>query len=77
MSKNTKEKKSPIEKEYLKRKGTRCPFCDSDELKGCGEIEIFDSAIAEQPIKCMSCGSEWNDQYKLIGIDVKSICTKE
>ena len=69
--------KNPREKNYLKGKGTRCPFCDSDELRGCGDIGYKDSAILEQHIKCQACGSEWNDQYKLIGLNVISVCTKE
>ena len=52
---------------YLKGGGCQCPYCGSENIKG-RPFET-DSALAWQPVVCLSCNKEWDDVYKLIGID--------
>lgn len=53
---------------YLKRGGSRCPVCNSDQLEGDGPYNA-DGDYAWHRIKCLRCDSTWNDIYKLSGFD--------
>lgn len=53
--------------EYVMHGGTRCPFCDSENIEG-GPVEV-DAGTATQEMLCLSCAKAWNDQYKLVGYE--------
>ena len=55
------------DKKYLDSGANNCPVCDSIELTG-GPVEV-DSGYAHQPMLCNKCNSEWEDVYRLTGID--------
>ena len=48
-----------------------CPRCgaDSDAMR-IGTMQV-DTHIAWQNVECSSCGLEWTDQYKFIGVEIK------
>ncbi len=56
-----------IRKEYLENFGTRCPFCDTESIRG-GE---WDFGIGEfwQRCYCDDCGERWTDVYRLTGVE--------
>lgn len=51
--------------EYKNNGGTKCPFCQSENIEG-GQFTV-DAGIATQPMGCTDCESEWDDQYSLVG----------
>ena len=53
--------------EYIETGGTSCPFCGSGEIEG-GFVEV-NGGSAHQKIRCLLCGEEWHDIYKLIDIE--------
>ena len=53
------------QKQYVLKKGTHCPYCNSENIEG-QHVEITDSG-AEQEICCLDCDKEWFDFYKLAG----------
>lgn len=53
--------------DYLNSAGTACPFCACTDLHG-GPFEA-DAAIVWQNITCGHCGSEWTDEFKLVGMN--------
>ena len=53
-------------KRYLKN-DSKCPWCNSCRITGCGQVET-DCSHAWQPITCLDCSAEWEDQYTLTGI---------
>ncbi|HIB83562.1 MAG TPA: hypothetical protein EYO59_02875 [Chromatiaceae bacterium] len=59
---------SEIEEKYLKEKGLCCPFCKS--------LEITTNPLDTENMEawacrfCSQCRAEWNDNYKLVGIEV-------
>lgn len=55
-----------IEKAYVEKGGTRCPFCGSENITG-GGVNI-DAGGATQEVGCDDCGAEWADCYTLSGI---------
>ena len=55
---------------YLEGGGCWCPYCGSDNIEG--HAFETDSALAWQPIVCLSCNKEWDDVYKLVVIDTTS-----
>lgn len=55
---------------YVKIHGSQCPFCYSNYIEG-GHTEV-DAAGAFQEIKCLTCGREWIDEYKLTGYNYRS-----
>jgi transposase-like protein len=57
------------EKEYLSRRGTRCPYCkgtdissDHSDIATGGPDELFPK------VTCDDCGKTWIEQYQLVGI---------
>jgi len=50
-------------KNYIKAKGTICPYCSSKYITA-GTIDA-EEAKAWQDISCDDCGSEWRDIYEL------------
>lgn len=62
-------KKPLTKKQYVKKCGVICPFCQSDQIEGFS-IEV-DGPIAWQPIICNDCNSEWDDIYELTGYEKK------
>ncbi len=54
---------------YLAHRGTRCPFCDSDEIEG-AEVTTGNGA-ATQEMACLSCQHGWVDCYSLTTITVE------
>ena len=49
-----------MEQKYLKGKGLRCPFCDSDNLDG-GSLKSDE--VISQSITCLACDKEWIEEY--------------
>ena len=55
---------------YLESKGSRCPFCNSNDIQG--EVTISSSDYDEsyeQPIYCNECGKTWKDIYTLTDVE--------
>ena len=50
---------------YVKNQGTRCPYCDSDQLDG--EDMNWDIPLC-QSISCIDCGKSWQDVLTITGI---------
>ena len=53
-------------KEYVKRKGTECPYCESNEIDGVGKKEQDGDTIWVD-MRCDLCGAEWSDFFRLAG----------
>jgi transposase-like protein len=51
--------------EYVKHRGSKCPFCQTENIEG-GDID-FDSAMMSQKMSCHYCEQEWVDLYSLTG----------
>lgn len=58
-------------KRYLLNGGNKCPICGSDSIEG-GPVQV-DDGIAWQEIVCAECGNNWNDLYKLSGVETLSL----
>lgn len=58
---------------YLAHRGTRCPFCDSDEVEG-AEVTTG-NGTAMQEMSCLSCQHAWVDRYTLTAITVEPEAT--
>ncbi len=56
-------------KEYLKKKGVRCPYCWGDDIAG-GRLVVSDGQ-AYQEVSCLNCHNEWRDIYTLTGVEGK------
>lgn len=56
------------EARYLKNKGIRCPYCESNSIETTGVIKS-DEAYAWQNLQCNVCGRSWKDIYQLVGIE--------
>ena len=54
-------------KEYLEAAGSFCINCGSGNISA-GNIEA-EGREAWQEVQCYDCGSEWNDIFRLIGVD--------
>ena len=52
------------EEEYTQTGGL-CPYCNCDSVEA-GHIEVTWRG-ATQKVWCLVCGSEWVDEYKLVG----------
>ncbi len=52
-------------KQYAESCGVVCPACESDNVQA-GD-DIHDGGIIIQEVECLSCGSQWNDIFKLTG----------
>jgi len=53
-------------REYLDSRGSRCPFCKSEEIEG-REINI-DCDYTTQEVVCNNCGKSWRDIYQLTDV---------
>jgi len=60
-----------LEKRYLKRKGSVCPFCGSRDLDTSGRCFGIDSCF--QNVSCSECGNEWADIYTLTGVTFENL----
>ena len=54
------------QKEYVGRKGTECPYCESNEIDGVGNTKQ-DGDVVWVDMRCDLCGEEWSDFFKLAG----------
>jgi len=54
-------------KEYIKAGGSFCINCGSGNISA-GRIES-EACEAWQSVVCYDCAAEWNDIFKLIGVD--------
>ena len=58
---------------YLDKKGSQCPFCESDAIEA-GSLHA-DGDIVWQQITCIECDAVWDDVYHLREIDVENYPT--
>jgi len=54
-------------KEYIDTGGRFCVHCESEKISA-GKVESK-GREAWQPVVCYDCGCEWNDIFRLIGVD--------
>jgi len=54
-------------KKYTETDYNNCPYCGSNEIEG-GQFQA-DVNYAYRTVQCYKCSKEWNDLYKLIGIE--------
>lgn len=54
-------------RDYIRSAGSHCPHCKSQSITA----SHFESDVSSawQPVRCDDCGKEWNDVYKLVGIE--------
>jgi len=52
---------------YVGSGGIQCPHCDDYDIEG-GFVEI-DAGLANQKVRCNTCGSTWIDCYMLTSIE--------
>jgi len=64
---NGKTEEFDAEKHYVNRGGNHCPYCNSENISG-GTFQM-DDAGGWREASCLNCGAEWQDVFKLIGID--------
>ena len=55
---------------YLNEGGSRCPFCNSDQIEGAGSFE-YESGSIWQYVRCLACDREWTDVYTLTDVEDK------
>lgn len=60
-----KNVKPMTDKQYVKTKGTKCPYCGSWNIEGADHK--VDAGEATQEMSCVACGAEWLDCYVLVG----------
>ena len=53
------------EKEYVDISGSRCPFCNSENIEG-GNMDYYGSGVSQE-VLCLDCGKRWMDDYSLTG----------
>jgi hypothetical protein len=53
---------------YCEQGAENCPMCGSTAISATDEVQT-DSHGAWQRIRCIACGSTWNDVYRLVGYD--------
>jgi len=51
---------------YIKAKGLRCPFCESESIEG-GFIQV-EAGEAFQDMSCSQCEGKWQDVYRLVDV---------
>jgi len=53
--------------QYIAIGGTRCPFCNSDQIEG----DSFDAEGGQvwQRVRCLDCGESWHDVYTLVRVE--------
>lgn len=54
-------------KEYVRRFGSVCPYCESNDVNGRSLQRGGDMAWADA--WCDSCEREWTDLFKLVGFE--------
>ena len=52
--------------DYLDCRGTRCPYCRSNDTQT-GET-VCDGDTGEAPVTCLTCRSEWKDVWGVVGV---------
>jgi hypothetical protein len=57
---------SDVQRRYIGARGTRCPFCLSDQIEG-REVTTGNGE-ATQEMSCLSCGQVWFDEYTLTAL---------
>ena len=55
---------------YLDKKGSQCPFCESDAIEG-GSLQVDGDTVWQQ-INCIECDAVWDDVYYLREVEIKS-----
>ena len=55
------------ERNYLRAKGVKCPWCDSTDIQG--DNVDFDEGRVYQDVCCNGCSGNWTDIYELIGAE--------
>lgn len=55
-----------VEKKYMDSDGTKCPYCDSENITA-DPIQA-DAGCASGDVHCKSCGKSWKDYYDLAGM---------
>lgn len=55
-----------IEKKYMDSEGSRCPYCDSENITA-DPIEA-DAGCASGDVRCKDCEKSWKDYYSLSGM---------
>jgi len=58
---------------YLDKKGSCCPFCESDAIEG-GSFQA-DGDTVWQSVNCIECDATWDDVYHLKEVEVNSYPT--
>lgn len=58
----------PFEKEYLECGGVICPYCKSTDITTITNLD-FDEGGGTQEVGCNTCGSSWEDYFKLTGVE--------
>lgn len=56
------------EAEYVANGGSRCPMCNSFNIRTTDEMDP-NGTIGLQEVKCASCGATWQDRWKLDGYE--------
>jgi hypothetical protein len=56
-------------RQYIKSRGTFCPFCKSPEIEGTGNSNS-DADWHENEVECHDCGAMWKDIYILSDVSV-------
>ena len=52
--------------EYVAAGGGRCPFCRGEQIYADSAPEV-DGSECRQAVRCLDCGEEWTDVYRLQG----------
>ena len=55
-------------KAYIKSRGTRCPYCKSENISANENIQ-GDDDYGKCTIICKACNAEWVDIYQLVDIE--------
>jgi transposase-like protein len=56
-------------KKYIKA-SCHCPYCGSENIEARGDKDVDSDGIElRQVINCLDCEKEWQDVYKLVGIE--------
>lgn len=58
--------KAMTERQYVRSKGLRCPFCKSSDIEGTAGVDV-DGGFAMQDMRCNNCERHWTDHYRLVG----------
>lgn len=64
-------RKPMSERQYVRSKGLRCPFCRACDVEGLAGLDI-DAGTASQEVRCNACQRFWTDFYRLSGYQAAS-----